>query len=464
MEIFDTLVRRETRAINEENQGHVAHSWEVRIKANGVDYKAIKVDNVRTDRLYVTNYSDETVVTATFLLGDVEFNIIPYKDQLEVTLTRLNSTISPNASISHSSSTNRTYKAQLVEGGTSMSIGGDSPYGLSKGLANKQALKQISLQLIDPMVDRLRKQTFGTVFRNDKPIDAIRYILGEVAKPKSSLTESAIMGVDVVPGYREEPRSHIPLSHLTKLVEAPAVIDNIVGGIYPTGFAYYLQGNYWYCYPPYDLTRFSKAHKTLTIIKIPKFRMPGLEKTFRATRTQVIILTTRETKHTDYSEKSQLNEGNGVRFVDASKVMDGFSEKKGNKATIEMADHINEISLAKRRDKSDMVMSGDTIITEKYNKEFEKLAKREGSLIQTVWEYSNSNLLNPGMPIKYIFADGDDMKEVEGVLHAVEILSYPTNVNIASQRFVEMTLLTLFIPRDNPIVGKRIDIGSTTAV
>ena len=465
MEIFETLMRREIALITAAVSGHVGHQWSLSIKANGKDYKAIRVDEVRTDRLYVKNYADELVVSATFILSDYEFGIVPYKDQLEATLIRKASSVSQNAIPTKLNESPRTYKVQLVDGGTSMSMQGDSPYGQNKGLAAKQGLKTISIQLINPVIDRIRKQTFGTVFRDTAPMDAIRYILGEVTKAKSTNTSFEIQGVNVVPGYIEQKRKHIVVDHIkTKLLEAPRKIDEMVGGIYPTGFGYYLQANHWYCFPPYDVTRFNKARNTVTIIKIPKFRMPGLEKTFRFTQNQLIILTTRETRHADNSEQAQLNDGNGVRYIDARTIMNDYGKKTGNKFEVSMQANINEMMLEKRNDNSNMIMGSSAGITEKYNKEHEKLAIKAGAIIQTLWEYSNAALIEPDTPVRYLFADGDKISEVFGVIHAVEILSYPTNVNIASPRFIEMCLITIFISRINPIEATRVDKGSSYSV
>lgn len=462
MEIFETLMRREITQISNAENGHVAHYWVLTIRANGKDYKAIRVDENRTDRLYVKNFADELVITATFILSDYEFGIVPYKDQLEATLIRRTSSLSQGAINAKIKESIRQYKVQLVDGGTSMSVEGDSPYAQNKGLAAKQSLKTVAIQLINPVIDRIRKQSFGTNFQNTPPMNAIRYILGEVAKGKTDPTNFEIHGVDVVSGHMETPRKHIVLDHIsTSLLEAPRKIDEMVGGLYPTGFAYYLQGNHWYCFPPYDVTRFSKARRTVTIIKIPKFRMPGMEKTFRVTQSQVIILTTRETRHADNSEQAQLNDGNGVRFIDARTVMNGYGKKDGNKYDVSMRDNINEIMLEKRNDKSDMVKGSSAGITEKYNKEHEKLAIKAGSVIQTLWEYSNAALIEPGTPVRYLFANGDKVGELFGVIHAVETLSYPTNVNIGSPRFIEMSLITMFVSRVNPIEDKRVDIGSS---
>lgn len=451
MEILDTIVQREIHEIANSGQPMVAFRWKLLLKAAGKEIKAIYVRNVTLTRLYTTNFADELLITAGFTTGDVQLDIVPYKDQLEATLIRepFTANVQGTRDLSKQTSTN-TYKAQLVTGGNSAVISGDSPFAIAKAMGRKADLTEVQFQLYNPVIDIIRKLTFGVVFRNTKPIDAIKYVLMKQAKPEMADASVNIRGVDVFDGYPSEVREQIVIPHLTPVIDVPRVIHENVGGIYPTGFHYYLQSRIWYVYPTFDHHRFGKRERSLTIIKIPSTRMPSLERTYRYTGSQVIVLTTRETAHSDVSEAHQLNTGNGVRFADANRMMD-YHEQGGNKAILQARNNVNEIVTDPRRDKSDMVMQGTSRITDKYNIEYSQLALKSGGIIQTVWEHANVELLYPGMPIRYIFMDGSETKELYGTLNAVETIDYQSNINIAEQRFVTNALLTFFVQRESPL-------------
>jgi hypothetical protein len=63
-------------------------------------------------------------------------------------------------------------------------------------------------------------------------------------------------------------------------------------------------------------------------------------------------------------------------------------------------------------------------------------------------------LLLPGMPVRYIFQDGEVTRELYGTLNAVETLDYNTNNTISNPRFVTMALLTIFVSNISPMKSK----------
>lgn len=451
MEVLDTIIERELNEIRGSSQPTIAHGWRLIIKANGKDIHAMYLNSTALTRLYTMNFADELLVEAVFVTGDYEQDIVPYKDQLEATLIKVpyTSNLAGTVDRTKNVSTN-VYKAQLLTGGNSATVSGDSPLAINKGASNKFSISTVGIQLINPVIDSIRKVTFGTVFRDTRPIDAIRYVLAKVARPTTADDAVNIQGVDIAIDPDTEPREHIVVPHTTPIIEVPSSINSNVGGIYPTGFHYYLQNRIWYVYPLYDYQRFEKAKRTLTIMKIPANRLPSMERTYRWTPSQVIALTTKETKHMDISESEQLNGGNGVRFTDASQMMNLY-KVGGNKAVANAKDYVSEVVADPRDDKSDMVMPGTSRITDKYNIEYSELARKAGSVIQTIWENANPELLYPGMPVCYVFMDGKVAKQMYGTLHAVETLDSPTSINVGDRRFKTDALLTLFVQRTAPL-------------
>jgi hypothetical protein len=451
MEILDTLIERELNEIRASSQPVIAHGLTVLIKANGKEVKALYVNSLTLSRLYTQNFADELIVEASFITGDYEQDVVPYRDQLEVTLIK--TPYSPNTLGGIDNTKNissNTYKAQILDGGKSATVQGDSPLAVNKGAANKFSISEVKLQLFNPVIDSIRKVTFGTVFRKTSAADAIKWVLTKVARPANADNAVNVKGVQVLKDILGDKREHIVVKDDTPVIEVPMAIHSNVGGIYPTGFHYYLQNRIWYIYPLYDYEMFGKTARSLTVIKIPANRMPTVERTYRWTNTQVVSLTTKETKHYDVSESEQLNDGNGTRFLDAEQVMNLY-EVGGNRAIAKARDSVSEVIADPRGDKSNMVTQGRATITDKYNIEYSELARKAGSVIQTIWENANAELLFPGMPVRYIFMDGKVAKEMYGVLHAVETIEYATTINAAERRFQTNALLTLFVQRVTPL-------------
>lgn len=460
MEILDTIIKREILLVGQSSQNMIHFDWKCIIKANGKEVTALYVDQTKLDRLYMKNYADELRVTATFVAGDYFDDILPYKNALEITLVKIPKNTLPSGDVDLTKSRIvNTYRAQMVDGGSEV-ISGNNPLTITKSAAKQGAVKTIVFQLFNLTIDRIRKITFGTNFIDTLPTDAIRYLLGKVTQTDLEDTSTRIRGVDIADGYTEEVRKFIVVPDTTELISAPHLVNETVGGIYPTGFACYLQAGMWYVFPPFDCTRFSKQTPSLTLIKIPQHRMPSSEKTFRVTSTQVVILTTRETVHRDVSESLQLNQGNAVTFADADKLMkEEYASRGGNKLIVSASSNVASVTNEKRED-GDMLVGGDKLFTSNYNLEYAKLAYRSGSIIQTVWESANPEILRPGMPVRYLFADGATPREVFGVLIGVECLDYRNTINVGDQTFTTITLLTIFVSRQDPT--KRPNLGAVT--
>lgn len=454
MEILDTLVSREIAEISSATQTAIAHQWKMVVKANGREISPTYVKDVKIDRLYHKNFADELRVTAGFNFAELQYNVLPYKDTLEVIMTKIpmSSSVEPNVNINRNRTTN-TYKAQLLNQ-NSQAIQGDHPLALAKDQAGREQIIDVVFQLYNPVIDVIRKKTFGTVFRQTSPLKAIGYVLTKLATSTTGEATNMVKGVNIDATFEEFEREHIVVPHNTPLIQVPHVIDDVVGGLHPAQMRYYLQGNYWNLYPIFDHERFSRVFDTVTIIKIPKHRMPSVEKTYRWATNHLILLTTRGTTHQDNSESLQLNEGNGVRFVDANQMVKGLSQSGENKVSVDLKNNLTEVVYQPRADKSDMIMPAKVKVTDKYNKEYAELARKSGGFIQTIWEHANVDLLLPGMPVRYIFQDGNVTRELYGTLNAVETLDHNTNNTISNPRFVTMALLTIFVSNISPMKSK----------
>lgn len=461
MDILDTIVNREITAISNAPALHIAHRWDLTIKANGVDIKPVYVKKVTNDRHYHKSYSEVLSITVGFIYSDYQFNILPYRDTLEASLVKVYLNNNANAEVDIGMNRNLvTYKVQLMDG-NSDAVSGDNPLTVSKGMSARSDIREVEIQLFTTTIDRIRKKSWGGTISNTDPLQSVAYLLLNNSKESSADVSNAVLGVDIDSSFVPSMREHLVLKP-AKVLDLPMAIDKQVGGLHPAQMRFFLQGQHWYIYPIYDHSRFSTSENVLTIIKIPKFRLPGIEKTFRMADGQIIILSTNTAKHRDNSEAWQLNEGNGVRFVDADHIMDGFAKVGDNKAVADAKEKVTEVVFKPREDESDMVSVSPVIITNNYNEEYSKLALKSGAYVQAIWEHANIDLLKPGMPIRYIFQDGEKTKEIYGTLNAVESLDYNTNNTITNPRFVTMALLTLFVSNASPLKQTKAPVISTT--
>jgi hypothetical protein len=212
----------------------------------------------------------------------------------------------------------------------------------------------------------------------------------------------------------------------------------------------YLYRQIWYVYPLYDLTRFDESIQTLTLINVPTNQFPGVEWTFRKTASQIIALVTGEVKHFDRTEAKMMNEGNGTRWLDARRVVDGFADTSAgeNKATVMRAENNNEfLSETRNSGLNNVTMSTARITANKFA-EASKLAQRAGAEIQCLWENSDMGAIFPGMPVKYLYIKDDRVQELTGIVLGADHYVQTHGKGITETRHRTDTVLHLFVSRE----------------
>lgn len=446
MPLEDSVLYREVRAIAAEGIKPVGQRWECTIHANGQDVKPLFVNWVDFDRNYVENFTDVVTVEVTISPGTHNFDVVPYKDNLEITLRRIPLSEAGNSVDNDLEVETLRYRATLFDN-KSGTLEGNNPTLNNKAVADRANAIKVKFQLQDPVIERLRMQSVGGVFRDALPTDLIRTVLGKYSKMAGDDTAVNVKGVDVSPKFNPEIRNHYVIPHLTKLTDFPKVVHELCGGVYSGGFGYYLQRNVWYLYPLYDVSRYPETKKTLTLINIPANRLVAPERSYRVTPTQVVVIATGNIKHVDNSEQLQLNYGNGVRFVDSRKVFEGFAQIDGNKATLDRSLNTNEFVNEHRQTKLNHIVESKDRITSNYLTEYGRLAFRAGSMLQATWENSDDSQLYPGMPVKYMYVEHDTAQEMYGILIGAQTIVTSNTPGPTNHRHTSNTALTIFMDR-----------------
>lgn len=448
MNIQQSEINREVEAVLSSPAKPAFATWEIIVHANGRDYKPIYVEDVEVDHNFMARWHSIQSVSAVFSLSVSEYHLIPNRSALEITLIRtpLTESISPVVNNAASKSAFR-YKATLYSNGSDV-IAGNNPLLQTEQTAERGGFKSLKFQLVNPHLDLLLKQTVGGMFRETSGINLIRYMLVEYSRTDEMDSATYVKGCNLAPNYNENVLEHIEIPHLTPVVDVPDIIHKNCGGVYPAGFKHYLWGPHWYLFSPYDVKAYEKSPKTLTLVNIPANRLSNVERTYRTTDTQIIVLCTGDTIPSDNSEQMQLNFGNGVRFIDANKVMDGFVLVDENKAIIDKSKVANEFLISNRKSGINQIKQSPRRITSAKFLEYEELAMRMGFIVQIVWEHSDASLLYPGIPVKFMFSQNNVAEQLQGILLGCHTFHLKTTNNISQNRFVAKTVLTVFLQRD----------------
>lgn len=435
----------EVNSIINDGPKNVHAYYRCEITANGKVIPPLKIANLDIVGDYLNNFCDEVLLELFISQGTLEQDIIPYKENLEITIFR--SPVRENKDEADHDEDIKLLKGRLVYTGKEHNFFSIPNSNISKDGRDLVGILKTSFQVLNPILESLRMQSTGGIFRNTKCIDLMRMLLKSNTNNNDNDSEFKVKGVDIIEGYNDTVKNHINLPMGINSLEAIDYINKNVEGIYPTGFGFYLKKDMWYIYPTYDTERFDKAKHTLTIIRIPQDTIPVIERSYLFKDKNLTIIVNSDVSLNDNSDIEQMNKGNGLRFTDANSIMDGFIKVDGNKAEASRGKNVSEFTSGNRETKMNNVRSPNGGISSNMYYEMSKLAKRGGSQLNVIWHFSDSTLLYPGMPVKFVTMQGKSIVVLYGVLlYAHDVIALEGSGVMAKYHKAD-TMLSIFVNR-----------------
>lgn len=395
-------------------------------------------------------FADEIVVEAMFVRSDYDQYVFPNRDALQITLVRTPIGIVTDRVDNSRAAQAKLFKATLVNPVNQTLDQGQGAYSGSEQYTNLTMLPA-QFQLVELPVEQLMMMTVGGIYRKTTPAAVLKSALTQFSQTLTGLDNaSEVVGVDMypvpVPAGQKAPkvREHIVIPHGTRLVCLADHIQEKEGGIYDTGIgAYYRQPN-WYVYPPYDVTRFQKALRTLTVLIVKSAEMPGMDCTYRVDGQAVTIVANGNIKHVDPVDHEAVNQGNGVRFAKAQSLLDGFTD--GTSAGVAKAQGVMAGFITSARDAlKNYVPFSSNRITDNAPHELSKLAARQGQRVQLNWQRADASLIVPYMPVRLLYESGGLLYEFSGTVLNCQSQVHPDQPGMTNDRYYQDVGLTLFV-------------------
>lgn len=455
MELSNSVLKSEITNLNNSPQYNITCQWELVIHAGKTDIKPLFVNWMKVYANFTTNFSDEIVICATFKAGDYDFDIFNNRDNLTASLIKViteNNAVTLMRSVNIENTT-RKYRAKLMELGND-SLAQNLPGAQNKQRLNDTQMREVKIQLIHPVADYLRKMSSGGVFSEACGADMIRAYLGFLSRKAAEDVGVIFKGVDVASGYSEDIKYNIVVPEHTEVPAIPKIINEEVGGIYPTGFWYYLQNEYWYVYPKLDLQRyFTHTGLRLRILNVPNGKLPDSPKTFMLKDRLLTIFATGETKVADLGEVEQENKGNGIRFIDPVNLFNDYVKSEDGKAVTDAKKVVTEVAVKARKDNTNYTTMSNNPLTSRYNIEYSKLAARVGMLILFTWENAAPEFIYPGMPCSFVYMKNEATPvELTGVVSSIEYYSKPVKTDIKERTFTTVAAIQVYVGDSNTAV------------
>lgn len=444
MDISQNALWEEVSRLTADGVKPVHFRWGCDIVLENETFAPTKLISVGVTRQYHTQFADEIVVAVVMPQGQFTHRLYPNKDSFLVTLYK-----EPIGEVSDDDNfdrevVSRTYRGLLIEKESSI-VEGDDEAGVDEETLNTAGLQRYHIQLIDLAAEQLRMKTVGGIYRDTRTDDLVRGVLSWLSSDLDLDAGASVKGVDVVPGNNPEVRDHTVVPQGIRAMAFADYVQEFAGGIYSAGLGYYLQNGVWYVYPQYNLKRFGNEPRNLSVFNIPRRRLPGIERTYLTDDSRVIVLSTGQTVQTDESEIQQLSLGNGTRYLDANRVIGSWRDVNQNVATASRSANMREVVLRSRKVGLNYAPMSPRRITANPYYETSEIAPRMGTVIQTVWENADPDLIYPGMPVRYVYMEQDVLNDTYGIVLGADYATELQGGTVNSTRYRCNVVLTLFV-------------------
>lgn len=416
------------------------YTWEVTIHTPQEVVVPINVMSINTLRDYAGAFGDELMLTVQIGRGTFAHRILPYRDNLEITLKKVPVDERLTLDTSRETIQSERFKANLSGDYVSPTLG-QGKEAKSEQALNSVAMDDIHFQLQDKACEQLRVMMVGGPGRRLSVQDYLAFSILFHTQELKVGAERALQGFEMVPAHNKDIKEQIVVTQGIRLVDLADFIQKRYG-VYNSGIGSYIQGRCWYIYPLYDTTEFNRRKTSLVLVVVPSNKMSDVERTFIIKAGVVTALVTGTTAFRDDAGTNYQNFGNGVRFTNADRLMDLNDDVKDNKLDISRAKHNSEFVVDNASLKFAPV-SSDRITANPFAVLSLQAAKR-GGMFRAVWQNADHSLIVPGMAVRVVYVENDLLKDVYGIVHAVTFVSHKPG-GITSRRFVNHAVLDVFV-------------------
>jgi hypothetical protein len=428
------------------------------VHAGGKEYTPHQIIRIDVARVYRTAYMDDHSIVLTFGAGTMMNSIVPFSDDLRITISKAPAS-EDGVMISSMPVSVRTYKAYMGDNTDSTAESGSNAAMQDTDTADRFSIIHTQFVLEEVAVQQLRSQSIGFIGRARPPWTILEGFVSSAIKTLKLGLEETINQFDLVSANNNNPRDHVVIPDNTPILELADYIQNKAGGIYSTGLGFYIQGRCIYTWPMYDTSRTQTAKKLLTVILAPSRHSMMIDRTWLVKGRKLMILSAGISKVIDDTAGKLNIQGNGVRFMDASKIIGDNGTVKDNKFTMSRSQNVNEFITTVVGNGQNTARGSDP--TTNVYLEASKLAARSVVYVLVPWIRSNPDLIVPGMPTEIIFEYAGDVQTMNGVLleayHSYEL----EGRGMIASRHRAKTSLLLAVDRLDPAYLMYLKNGGT---
>jgi len=401
------------------------------LHTSSIDYKVDIVESIEIKSDYNSNVSDYVLLTCMIPAGDYVYDIHKERDNLQVTLIRK----------MNGKKHKKRYKLILVN--NKKSIEGSRYTNTPKAELNSMEMIRIEGQCIDLIYERMRLERVDGIYRGLN----IELLL----RTKFGLTLDEIKGpgnyrIDIGKIVNDVVYDHIEVPTGIKLMDLPSYLQETHYGVYNGNIGTYLTSSLLdrtmsvdrttneykdtiFIYPLYSTKRFDTVKKKMIIYSIPDAKYENVEHTYRMDGDILKIVTGNSGVGFNTGTDELVDKGTAITVTKADDVMMRNNDTDDDEVNVS-SDLLNvgEYDTKLKDNTINQVHIGPESNMYKYRSD---MIKHKMMYYQVQWNYCDVDLLYPGMPLMYIYNDGNKLIKLKGTLQSIYV-HYNMGTNTAN--------------------------------
>lgn len=443
MSTDNTLLSTEMQEVRESGAG--AHQLiRIQLYVNRQWITPIRLDSTSIERDFEQGFADAKVISFLMMQGQYTFDILPYRNDIKVDVTYVPLQDIATDQRSNARAFTRRYRGFL------MGLDNAALTSQVSNRTNRDAMDllppvQVEMQLVEEYIYELQARTVGGNYRNETPYNVLMSVLTRTLSYVEGSDEKRVLGVVARGIANPTRRTQVILKDGTPVGKVASVLQNQEGGVFSAGLGCYLQDQYWYVFPLYDTTHASKQSRTLTVYSVPTDRYEGSERTYRVTDNRLIILASGDALTASEVESQQLQVGNGLRFLDAKKLLGDFGVTQDNRMLVDRASNLFEVASKEITKGINNIQWAADRTSSNPLKHYSAIARLNGRVVMVEWLHGDCDLLEPGMLVEYMVTSEGEVKRFKGTLLGVHEVCLSPESGAVVHRHVSKVRLKLFI-------------------
>jgi len=418
-----------------------AITYEVIVHTVDEDIPVTELISVEVSRDYANNVCDYIVTTFTMGLGQYIKRVHPFLDNLEMSIITKY----------YGRSYVDRYKLLILTGPDN--IAGSMYTSYTEEELDQTDKVILETQCLNRLVEVLRLQPTSGIYSYTNVRDVIKTTISNAVADVAVANTKPDIGFNCVEPDNSKTYRHINVPVGVRVLELPTFLQVTDYGVYSADIGTYIQ-RYGYfednvepkdtvfIYPLYTPDLVDAPGKRLMILSSPTTILSQVESSYVIDGDVVKIIGSGDMRSNDISQTKLINSGNSVITADTGSIMHTGSVATDSEVNTKNSINLTGESLVNKRDG----FNGQNYTRPTSNpyKEYTEISKNMLSPYQVTWNYSNPELIFPGMPVIYVYEDIDKgVIRLNGIVHSLfnkynaSYKTHTTVLNVLLESYVD---------------------------